>query len=100
VFGPYYRSDPPSVVRKIVQSGELWGAAPRGYFRSDIPKVKAYAGHLPKDVRGFEFETEVEPDSGGVPDKPTWSYGRNRPGVIVEGEYARIRVNVLKTVLS
>jgi hypothetical protein len=61
-----------------------------------IPKVKAYAGHLPDGVVAFEFETAVEPDKGGVPGKPTWSH-RKRPGVVLAGDYARIRVKVLKT---
>lgn len=100
MFGPFYRTDPPSVIRKVVASGELWGAPPRGYFRSDIPKVKAYDGHLPEGVEGFEFETNVRPDQGGVPGKPTWTYSSRRQGVVVEGEYAKMKVTVLKTSLS
>jgi hypothetical protein len=87
-------------IRKIVASGEVWGASPRNYFQSDIPKVKAYAGHLPDGVVGFEFETAVEPDKGGVPGKPTWSSNKRRSGVALTGDYARISVKVLKTRLS
>ena len=98
MFGPYYRvGDPPDVLRKIVESGELWGASPQHIFRSDTPKVKAFAGNLPKGVQGFEFETPVAPDAGCVPGKPTWSDGR--PGVVVKGGYARIEVHVLKEVV-
>jgi hypothetical protein len=100
VFGPFYRTDPPDIVRKVAASGEVWGSYPRNYFQSDIPKVKAYAGHLPEGMSGFEFETDVEPDKGGVPDKPTWSYNKKHAGVVVAGDYARIKVNVLKTRLS
>jgi len=101
MFGPYYRvGDSPRVIREIVKSGELHGRASRNIFQSDFPKVKAYAGHLPQRVRGFEFETEVAPDAGCVPDKPTWSNGPNRRGVLIEDGCARIRVRVIKTVLS
>ena len=100
MFGPFYRTDPPDIIRKVVASGEVWGASPRNYFQSDIPKVKAYAGHLPDGVVGFEFETAVEPDKGGVPGKPTWSYNKKRPGVVLAADYARISVKVLKTRLS
>ena len=94
MFGPYYRvNDSNETIHKIAQTGELWGKAPTGTFRSDFPKVKAYAGGLPEGVTGFEFETEVAPDAGCVPSKPTWSNGR--PGVIVEGNHAKIKVRVI-----
>lgn len=82
----------------IVASGELWGRAPRNCFSSVTPKAKAYRGPLPTDVSGFEFETEVAPDPGGVPRSPTWSHydKKKRPGVEVEGDYAKIKVKVLK----
>jgi hypothetical protein len=96
--GPYYRvGDPPDVIRKIIRSGELRGTSPRNVFQSDFPKVKAYSGHLPKGARGFEFETDVAPDTGCVPGKPTWSNGR--AGVTISGGYARIKVRVVKSVL-
>lgn len=96
MFGPFYRvGDSPATVKKIMETGELRGRAPRNIFQSDVPKVKAYAGHLPRGVTGFEFETDVEPDSGCVPDKPTWSNG-GRVGVTIEGGDAKIRVRILK----
>jgi hypothetical protein len=97
MYGPFYRvGDPPEVVRKIIESGELWGAAPRNIFRSSIPKVKAYRGELPAGVKGIQFETEIPPDFGSVPDKPCWSNVPSRPGVVVEGEFAKIRVRIIK----
>jgi hypothetical protein len=77
-----------------MQTGQLRGSAPRNIFQSDIPKVKAFEGHLPEGADGFEFETSVSPDRGCVPGKPTWSNGR--PGVIIEGTFAVIDVHVLK----
>jgi hypothetical protein len=77
-----------------MQTGELRGGAPRNIFQSDIPKVKAYDGHLPQGVQGFEFETSVSPDTGCVPGKPTWSNGR--PGVMIQTDVAVIEVHVLK----
>ena len=45
MYGPFYRLiDSTDEVRKILDSGEIWGRAPRNFFQSDIPKVKAYAG--------------------------------------------------------
>lgn len=95
MFGPFYRvNDSPETIQKIKESGELWGKPPRGPFQSDFPKVKAYAGNLPDGVKGFEFETEVAPDDGCVPWKPTWSNGRR--GVIVEGEYTKIKARIIR----
>lgn len=97
MYGPFYRvGDSPEVVREILKSGELWGTPPRNIFRSNIPKVKAYRGELPRGAKGIEFETEIAPDRGSVPDKPTWSNVPNRPGVVVEGEFAKIKVHILK----
>jgi hypothetical protein len=47
-------------------------------------------------VRGIQFETEIPPDPGSVPDKPCWSNVPNRHGVVVKGEFAKIRVRVVK----
>jgi hypothetical protein len=72
-------------------SGEIWGRAPRD---SDIPKVKAYPGPLPPGAKGVEFTTDVEPDRGSRPSLPAWS--GPRAGVIVEGDFAKIRVTIIK----
>lgn len=102
MFGPYYRvGDAPEVVRKIVQSQELWGLPRGNTFQSEFPKAKAYVGSLPESAKGFEFLTDVPPDVGCTPFIHTWSNGPKRPGVIVRDGYARIKVQVTKeTVLS
>jgi hypothetical protein len=95
MFGPFYRvNDSAETIRRIRETGELWGKPPAGIFQSDFPKVKAYAGHLPDGIIGFEFETEVAPDEGSVPSKPTWSNGR--PGVVVQGEHAKIKARIIR----
>jgi hypothetical protein len=97
MYGPFHRlNDPPEVIRKILESGELWGKPPRNIFQSDIPTVKAYAGRLPSGAVGIEFETEVPPDYGHVPTKPTWSVKPKRRGIECDGEYAKIKVHILK----
>ena len=53
--------------------GEVWGRPARNIYQSDVPKVKAYEGHLPEGERGVEFYTSVPPDRGSVPKQPTWS---------------------------
>lgn len=80
------------IAARQTTSGELWGGVPRwGYLE---PVVQAYDGPLPEGRRGIEFETDVEPDVGGAPHLPTWR--GPRPGVVVEGGYAKIRVSVLR----
>jgi len=56
----------------------------------------AYAGHLPAGAVGIEFESEVPPDNGHVPGKPTWSATPERPGVMRDDDYAKIKVHVLR----
>jgi hypothetical protein len=95
--GPYHRLiDPPDLIEKIASSGELHGAPARNIFASDFPKVKAYRGPLPEGQKGFEFETDVEPDHGCPPDQAFWS--NRRPGVTIQGNYAKIEVRVRKIV--
>ena len=97
MYGPFHRLvDSPDEVRKILDSGEIWGTAPRNFFQSDIPKVKAYAGKLPTDAKGIEFETAVRPDHGHVPGKPTWAAKPKRAGIRCDGHYAKIKVHVLR----
>src|SRR5262245_49880249 len=94
-YGPFHRLvDLPDAIDKIIESGELRGGVPRNYFRSDIPKVKAYRGALPPDRKGFQFETKVEPDTGCPPDQAFWSNGRR--GVTVDGDCVKIKINVTK----
>lgn len=97
MFGPFHRlTSSLDEVRIILQTGEIWGATPRNIFQSDIPKVKAYVGPLPSGTTGIEFETEIAPDAGHVPGKPTWSATPERPGVTCDGDYAKIKVHVLR----
>ena len=77
----------------------------RGYpaLGSLIPKVKAYAGPLPSGKSGIEFTTDVLPDSGGAPGRPTWSGSRQGiiAGVDERGrEFVEIRVEVTRHVKS
>jgi hypothetical protein len=95
MYGPFHRiNDPPEVVRMILASGELWGRRPRNYLQSEFPKVKAYKGTLPDGHKGIEFMTDALPDTGSVPYRPTWSGPRT--GVVVEGEFAKIKVHIIK----
>ncbi len=86
-----------------IDTQEIWGTLPRHSNSSHIPKVKAYTDALPLAIngkekqKGIEFTTNVEPDKGGRPNKPTWS--GEREGVRnEEGEdgemYAKIKVQV------
>jgi hypothetical protein len=97
MFGPFHRlTDSADEVQKVLDSGELWGASPTNFFQSDIPKVKAYDGKLPKGATGFEFETPVRPDQGHVPGKPTWAAKPKRTGIRSDGTFAKIKVKVLR----
>ena len=73
------------------KTSELWGFPARG---SDIPKVKAYTGPLPPGVRGIEFTTTVEPDTSCPPGYAYWS--GPRAGVIVDGNRAKIHVEIVR----
>lgn len=66
-------------------------------YASDIPKVKAYSGPLPDGKKGFEFTTDVKPDSGGHPFQPTWSGNGVNPGVRTENGQAIISCTVTKS---
>ena len=97
MYGPFHRLiDSPDEDCKILQSEEIWGMAPKNIFQSDIPKVKAYDGKLPPGAMGIEFETDVRPDSGHVPGKPTWSAKPKRAGIESDGDYAKIKVHILR----
>lgn len=89
----YHRVESPTqtteVARRQERAGEIWGKAPRW---SGIAKVKAYTGPLPEGKAGIEFATEVPPDLGCPPGQAHWSGPRE--GVIVDGDYAKIRVRI------
>lgn len=63
MFGPFHRLESPTQTvedaARQEQSGEVWRRAGRYEL---IPKVTAYDGPLPRNVRGVEFTTPVEPD--------------------------------------
>jgi len=61
---------------------------------SDIPAVQAYTGPLPRGRRGIEFSTDIEPDSGSPPGQAYWR--GPRVGVKVEGDFAKIKIRVIK----
>ena len=63
LYGPFYHSATDDVVKKIKESSELWGQAPRNYFGSNFPKAKAWDGPLPDGINGVEFFTSVKPDT-------------------------------------
>lgn len=65
---------------------EIWGTSPKNFYQSNLPKVQAYEGSLPADVRGIEFTTDIEPDPGMPPGRACWSYDSDRPrkGVRIE----------------
>ena len=71
------------------RSGELWRRTNQGGYG---PSVDAYVGPLPPGARGIEFTTATPPDAGTPPRYARWT--GPRPGVMVEGEYAKIRVEV------
>lgn len=96
-FGPFYRlesaTQTPGDARRQQLSGEIWGRAPRN---SDWPQVQAYVGRLPGDRRGVEFFTSVAPDPSGHPHEARWSGGGRRPGVVTDGEFAKIPVMIVR----
>ena len=77
--------------RKQESSGEIWGKT--GFGRS-YPSVKAVPGPLPPSQRGIEFETDIPPNRDPAPDWVEWSGPRE--GVVVEGEFAKIKVTIRK----
>lgn len=91
-----YQTDP-ELAAKQQASGQVWGRAARNVFASDIPKVKAYVGPLPDGVSGIEFTTDVPPDPGCPPGKAVWSGPRS--GVVVEDDFAKIAVKIVKSVI-
>src|SRR5947209_1015424 len=81
----------PETARQQEQSGEIWGRAPQ---QSSIPAVQAYVGPLPVGARGIEFYTDTPHDAGCPPRVAYWR--GPRPGVRVEGGFAKIEVVVTR----
>lgn len=45
----------PDDIKKQIESLEIWGKAAHNVYQSDIPKIKAFVGKLPKGKKGIEF---------------------------------------------
>ena len=90
----YHRYRTPTQTEKDIalqiESLEIWGKASQNFYRSEIPKVKAYVGKIPKGKAGIEFTTDVPPDPNTPPHLATWS--GDRLGITTEGEYAKLKV--------
>lgn len=77
-------------IAKQIETLEIWGQPARNFYQSNIPKVKAFVGHLPTGKEGIEFTTNIPPDPNTPPNWATWS--GNRPGVRTEDGYAKLKV--------
>lgn len=91
-YGPYHRTgsaQSDETTRRQLASGEIWGKTDRFSF---FPSVDAWRGSLPLDKPGVESYTDVAPEPGGPPHHLRWF--RVRPGVRVEGDYAKIRATI------
>jgi hypothetical protein len=96
-WGPYHRlyspTQPPALSRLQREGGELWGTV--SVFGGP-PRAKAYRGPLGEHEQGIEFFAQVPPDAGRGGTLVTWSPGRS--GVRLEGNYAKIRIRVVRVV--
>ena len=89
-------SQPADIAALQGASGEIWGSYNRDMMggRASFPSVDAYVGPLPQGARGVEFVTDVSPDPHTPPWLARWTGPRD--GVIIEGDYAKIRVEVTR----
>jgi hypothetical protein len=89
-------SQPDDIAAVQETTGEIWGSYNRDMMggRSPVPSVDAYIGPMPLGVRGVEFITDVSPDPHTPPWLARWTGPRD--GVIIEGDYAKIRVRVIR----
>jgi RHS repeat-associated protein len=97
LYGPFHHfAKSEETVKKIQNSGELWGAPPRNIYASDIPAVKAFYGPLPEGQLGVEFMTQVAPDAGGgFLGSAKWTGPRD--GVtVVPYTWAKIPISITK----
>jgi hypothetical protein len=90
------RTQTPEVARLQEQTGEIWGTYDRDQMGglSPFPSVDAYVGPLVGPQRGIEFMTDVPPNRDTPPRIARWT--GPRPGVRVEGDYAKIRAVVTR----
>lgn len=89
-------SQTPSVAAQQQRTGEIWGSYNRDLMggRSPFPSVDAYVGPLREGEKGIEFTTDVPRDNNTPPSVARWTGPRD--GVIIEGDYAKIRVVITK----
>lgn len=78
-----------------LESGEIWGRRNAHTYQAIRPSVDAYIGSLPDGAEGIEFQTEIEPDPGSPPGRARWTGPRD--GVVVDGEWAKIRATIVRT---
>ena len=89
------RQSPTQIAARQQASGEIWGTYDRVMGgRSPFPSVDAYVGRLPEGTKGIEFTTVVPADRNTPPRVARWTGPRD--GVIVEGDYAKIKVTVTR----
>jgi len=63
------------VLRKQIESRQIWGHPRRNIHSGGDPCVKAFAGELPPEAKGgVEFKTDIPPRLGCHPDIPDWVY--------------------------
>jgi WD40 repeat protein len=90
----YHRLEAPSQTIEMAELQEerleIWGGLSRNYHNSEIPKVQAHLGSLPKGSRGIEFTTNIPPDLGSHPAIVQWS--GSREGLIIEGDIAILKI--------
>jgi hypothetical protein len=90
------RTQTPEVARLQELSGEIGGTYDRDQMGglSPFPSVDAFVGPLVDPQRGIEFVTDVPPNR----DTPRWiaRWTGPRPGVRIEGDYAKIRAVVTR----
>lgn len=96
-FGPFHRRThvDPSENEKVTSSGQVWGKPAGNIYAGLFPAVKAWDGPLPEGIVGYEFFTNVAPDSGSPPGSPRWSQGS--PGVIVIERDQLVAISVIVT---
>lgn len=86
----------PETARLQEESGEIWGTYNRdlGGGRTVFPSVDAFVGPLAAGEAGIEFITDVPPDPHTRPKFARWTGPRE--GVRIEGDWAKIRVVVIR----
>ena len=86
VYRTYHRYKTPTQtdedIEMQIKSLEIWGKPAQNVYQSDIPKVKAYVGKIPRGKAGIEFITDIPPDPNTPPHLAIWS--GNREGVVTE----------------